>query len=72
MKPLGGHVLVTTFVANARVMVQAPPTTTLESTPASGLELPAEQTYFFDAADAQRSKGRIPPRALVSPRNNIS
>jgi sn-glycerol 3-phosphate transport system ATP-binding protein len=60
-EPLGSHVLVTAFVGDTRVVVQAPPGTELESGTRIGLELPSERTYFFDAETgvAHRNRERI-------------
>jgi sn-glycerol 3-phosphate transport system ATP-binding protein len=72
VEPLGSHVLVTALVdarqgelpdasAQARVIVQAPAGTELESGTRIGLVMPPERTYFFDAAtgDVRRSRERI-------------
>jgi sn-glycerol 3-phosphate transport system ATP-binding protein len=71
-EPLGSHVLVTALVETrdavlpdaaeqARVIVQAPADTELESGTRIALVMPPARTYFFDAqtGDARRSRERI-------------
>jgi sn-glycerol 3-phosphate transport system ATP-binding protein len=72
VEPLGSHVLVTALVdvgseassapaAQARVIVQAPADTELESGARIGLAMPPERTYFFDAetGEARRHRERV-------------
>ncbi|MBB3751471.1 sn-glycerol 3-phosphate transport system ATP-binding protein [Mycolicibacterium sp. BK634] len=66
VEPLGSHVLVTALVdisdtETARIIVHAPAGTDLPAGAAIGLEMPPEQTYFFDAdtGSARASRERV-------------
>ena len=56
VEPLGSHVLVTALVDtpdSTRVIVQAPPGTTLDAGTPIGLLVPEERTYLFDAESGE-------------------
>jgi sn-glycerol 3-phosphate transport system ATP-binding protein len=61
VEPLGSHALVTALVEQARVIVQAPADTALDSGAPIWLTVPQQRIYFFDAetGSAVRHRERI-------------